>query len=100
MMLWVWQLPEATGGESVPLLPVLFFIHGGACLVGDGDSDIFGPDYFLDMGIVVVSINYRLGPFGKPKAPAPRLALFYPQCCDAWRAQDIPNEIKADASVI
>ncbi|XP_034235877.1 cholinesterase 1-like isoform X2 [Thrips palmi] len=52
------------GEESESLLPVMFFIHGGACLVGDGDSDIFGPDYFLDKGIVVVTFNYRLGPFG------------------------------------
>lgn len=53
-----------SGAESEQLLPVLFWIHGGACLVGDGDSDVFGPDYFLDRGIIVVSINYRLGPFG------------------------------------
>ncbi|XP_052128544.1 cholinesterase 1-like isoform X4 [Frankliniella occidentalis] len=56
--------PELPRGESAPLRPVLFWIHGGGFLVGDGDSDIFGPDYFVDQGIVVVSINYRLGPFG------------------------------------
>ncbi|KAK3917766.1 Carboxylesterase 1E [Frankliniella fusca] len=56
--------PELPRGDSSPQLPVLFFIHGGGFLVGDGDSDIFGPDYFVDQGVVVVTINYRLGPFG------------------------------------
>ncbi|XP_034251246.1 esterase FE4-like isoform X2 [Thrips palmi] len=50
--------------DYIDLRPVLVWIHGGGFLVGDGDADVYGPDYFLEMGIVVVTINYRLGPFG------------------------------------
>lgn len=45
--------------------PVMFWIHGGAFLWGDGSSDIYGPDYLVNMDIVFVSVNYRLGFFGK-----------------------------------
>lgn len=59
------ELPRAERAEPAPLRPVMFWIHGGGFLVGDGDGDVFGPEYFLDMGIVVVTINYRLGAFGE-----------------------------------
>jgi len=44
--------------------PVLVFIHGGGFLFGDGTSKIFGPEWLLDFGIILVTINYRLGPLG------------------------------------
>jgi len=31
---------------------------------GNGDSDFYGPEYFLDKDIVLVTINYRLDVFG------------------------------------
>ena len=34
------------------LLPVMFFIHGGAFFVGSGSKDLFGPERFLDYGVV------------------------------------------------
>lgn len=43
--------------------PVLFFIHGGGYINEYGA--LYGPKYFMDYGIVVVTINYRVGPFGK-----------------------------------
>lgn len=45
------------------LLPVLVYIHGGAYEFGQGQT-FHGPEYLLDEKIVLVSINYRLGPFG------------------------------------
>ncbi|XP_034240230.1 esterase B1-like [Thrips palmi] len=45
-------------------LPVLVFVHGGAFVYGDGGSDMFGPEHFVDRGVVLVVPNYRLGPFG------------------------------------
>ena len=45
--------------------PVLFWIHGGAFVIGTGSSPIYDGRRFAEHGdIVVVSINYRLGAFG------------------------------------
>ncbi|XP_055381572.1 juvenile hormone esterase-like [Condylostylus longicornis] len=46
------------------LQPVLVFIHGGAFVFGGGQSYSYGPQYLLDNDLVLVTINYRLGPFG------------------------------------
>lgn len=45
----------------------MVWIHGGAFYMGSGGgkTDQYGPDYLLDHDIVLVTINYRLGPFGK-----------------------------------
>lgn len=45
-------------------LPVLVWIHGGGFLNGHGSYIIFSPHLLMDFNIIVVSINYRLGPFG------------------------------------
>lgn len=42
-------------------LPVLFIIHSGAFQYGRGPR---GVKFLMDVDIIVVSINYRLGPFG------------------------------------
>lgn len=39
----------------------MFYIHGGAFIIGSGRDDWIGPDYFMDKRIVLVVINYRLG---------------------------------------
>jgi len=46
--------------------PVMVWIHGGGFDMGsgNGETDIYGPGYFLDRDIVLVTINYRLGVFG------------------------------------
>ncbi|CAM5669737.1 carboxylesterase/lipase family protein [Streptomyces narbonensis] len=49
-------------------LPVLFWIHGGAFLIGTGTQ--FGGRTMADLtGSVVVSVNYRLGQLGYLAAP-------------------------------
>ncbi|XP_050531758.1 esterase E4-like isoform X3 [Daktulosphaira vitifoliae] len=45
-------------------LPVMVWIHGGSFKVGYGGPDRFGPKYFMDKDIIIVSINYRLGVLG------------------------------------
>ncbi|XP_066245201.1 venom carboxylesterase-6-like [Euwallacea similis] len=50
-------------------LPVLFYIHGGSFNWGSGQTKRatggIRPEYFMDTSeVVMVSINYRLGPFG------------------------------------
>lgn len=44
--------------------PVLFFIYGGGFVEGNG-NDWYKEDYFVSTDVVLVSINYRVGPFGK-----------------------------------
>ena len=45
--------------------PVMFWIHGGGFTWGSGGDAFYGPDYFMRKDIVLVTINYRLGIFGK-----------------------------------
>lgn len=45
-------------------MAVLFFIHGGSYRVGSGDDFFFGPDFIVEKQTILVTINYRLGPFG------------------------------------
>jgi len=55
---------ERKSGDNV-LRPVMFWIHGGGFSMGDGnDQDAFDGTVLASNGVVVVSINYRLGPFG------------------------------------
>ncbi|PAV73602.1 hypothetical protein WR25_00782 [Diploscapter pachys] len=53
------------GVNSSMRLPVFFYIHGGGWEGGSGD---FGPGIYSNLvnrgPLVMVSINYRLGPFG------------------------------------
>jgi carboxylesterase type B len=44
----------------------MVWIHGGGFTTGSGnfETDFYGPGYILDRDVVLVTINYRLGPFG------------------------------------
>ncbi len=44
--------------------PVMIWIHGGALVTGGSSSIMYELKYLAKKGVVVVSINYRLGPFG------------------------------------
>jgi len=46
-------------------LTIMFCIHGGGFLTGHIGSNVFGPEYLMDNDCALVSINYRLGLFGK-----------------------------------
>ncbi|KAL7023567.1 hypothetical protein ACKWTF_012681 [Chironomus riparius] len=67
--------PIVPEGRSNPKFQVLFWIHGGAFQFGNGNAFLYGPDYFMESGeIILVTINYRLGPLGflntgTPEAP-------------------------------
>uniref|UniRef100_A0A336K8D2 Carboxylic ester hydrolase n=1 Tax=Culicoides sonorensis TaxID=179676 RepID=A0A336K8D2_CULSO len=45
-------------------LPVMFYIHGGAFKGGSGDFLITGPEFLIQENVILVTINYRLGPLG------------------------------------
>jgi para-nitrobenzyl esterase len=49
-------------------LPVMFWIHGGALVVGE--SDDYNPQRLVAQGVVVVTVNYRLGALGFLAHPA------------------------------
>lgn len=44
--------------------PVMVWIHGGALTTGSGSEPMYEGTKFAERGVVVVSINYRLGVFG------------------------------------
>jgi para-nitrobenzyl esterase len=56
----VWT-PSLT--PTVPA-PVMVFIHGGSFITGSGSQPQFDGSNLANRGIVVVTINYRLGIFG------------------------------------
>ena len=46
------------------LLPVMFWIHGGANIGGSGGGALYNGGTLVDHGVVTVTINYRMGVFG------------------------------------
>ena len=52
------------GDLSKTDLPVLVWFHGGAFCVESNKMAQYGPDFLLNHDVVLVGVNYRLGPFG------------------------------------
>lgn len=42
------------------LLPVMVFIHGGGFRDGSGSPLLYGPNYLIDKGVILVTLNYRV----------------------------------------
>jgi len=59
-------MTKADTNSNSTLLPVMIWIHGGIYLLGSGVAEDFysGEDLVLEQDIIVVTINYRLGPHG------------------------------------
>lgn len=55
-------LPRKDDGSKK--LPVMVFIHGGGLIGGHADSSMYLPNYLLQEGVIVVTMNYRLGVLG------------------------------------
>jgi para-nitrobenzyl esterase len=51
-------------------LPVMVWIHGGALTRGAGSLGVYDGEALARRGVVLVTINYRLGPFGYLAHPA------------------------------
>ncbi|HEX7853434.1 MAG TPA: carboxylesterase family protein [Sphingobium sp.] len=45
-------------------LPVMLYIHGGALIGGAGSIPTFNGEAYAKKGVILVTINYRLGAFG------------------------------------
>jgi len=43
------------------------YIYGGGFNSGDGSDSVYGPKYLVNEDIVVVTLNYRLGPLGEQR---------------------------------
>ncbi len=56
--------------ESADGLPVILFLHGGAWMTGGGSMPWYDGGMLAARGAVVVTVNYRLGPFGHLGASA------------------------------
>ena len=66
----VWT-PASAGADA----PVLVFVHGGGFVSGSHTAEVLRGDAFLDSGVVLVTVAYRLGIPGwlaVPGAPANR----------------------------
>ncbi|KAK4879862.1 hypothetical protein RN001_008008 [Aquatica leii] len=51
--------------KNVPTLySVMVWIYGGVFLQGSSKHSLYGPDYFLDENVIIVTFNYRLGVYG------------------------------------
>ncbi|XP_065209337.1 juvenile hormone esterase-like isoform X1 [Planococcus citri] len=46
------------------LLPVMVFIYGGRFMFGNALPDRYGPHYFMDKDVILITFHYRLGVFG------------------------------------
>jgi para-nitrobenzyl esterase len=56
-------------GQNAAKLPVYVWFHGGGSRVGSGAEPVFDGSAMARKGIVVVTVNYRLGPFGFLSTP-------------------------------
>jgi len=56
----IWTPAKTTGDK----LPVMVWIYGGAFRFGEGSNPQYNGENLARKGVVVVTFNYRLGPFG------------------------------------
>jgi len=63
----VWAPATAVPGAR---LPVMVWIHGGAFVWGAGGTPFYDGTHFAERGVILVTLNYRLGRFGFFAHPA------------------------------
>ncbi len=63
LFLNVWA-PAKTVGHAEAKLPVALWIHGGAYMGGCGNDVAFDGEAWAERGVILVTINYRLGMLG------------------------------------
>ena len=59
----IWA-PAKTVGKTDATLPVAMWVHGGAFMNGYGHEVTMDGDAWAERGVILVTINYRLGRFG------------------------------------
>jgi hypothetical protein len=99
----IWAPSDVILGENqLEKYPVFFWIHGGAFVAGTGAEATFWGDFLANTSsIVLVTINYRLGPLGFLNTPNltgnyglldQQLAMKWVQ---VWRFKIKSNHIKS-----
>lgn len=67
LFLNVW-IPSSIVVDGRPIagegLPVMVFIHGGGFTLGSGEDPYIRAKRYSDAGVILVSVNYRLGSLG------------------------------------
>ncbi|XP_011864448.1 PREDICTED: esterase E4 [Vollenhovia emeryi] len=56
--------PQQRPWKAFTRFPVMVWFHGGGWLTGAGHSEYYGPKFLLDHDLVLVTVNFRLGPLG------------------------------------
>jgi para-nitrobenzyl esterase len=59
-----------TPAHAAARLPVMVWIHGGGLVLGSGSAPVYDGSAFARKGVVLVTLNYRLGRFGFFAHPA------------------------------
>ena len=67
LFLNIWRPAKAKPGAK---LPVMVWIHGGAFVGGSGSSPENSGNHFARQGVILITINYRLGRLGHFAFPA------------------------------
>lgn len=49
---------------KVRLRPVMVWLYGGGYMSGHCNSSLYGPDFFMEEDVVLVTFNYRLSVLG------------------------------------
>ncbi|CAG9824261.1 unnamed protein product [Phaedon cochleariae] len=62
-LIFLWYLTSTVPGSNASL-PVMLNIHGGTFIHGAASPGFYGPQFMIEQNVIVVTINYRLGPFG------------------------------------
>jgi para-nitrobenzyl esterase len=60
----VWTTSPAPADDATPAKPVMVWIHGGGFEMGSGSSPLYHGESFAREGVVLVTLNYRLGAVG------------------------------------
>ncbi len=74
--------------------PVMVFIHGGSFTAGSGNLPLYDGANLSKKGVLVVTINYRLGPLGffaAPGGPAGNQGILDQRAALAWVKTNIAN---------
>ena len=50
--------------KNITRLPVMIYIHGGRFISGVVSQDNVGPDFLMPHDVILVTLNFRLGPLG------------------------------------
>jgi len=73
--------------DAAAKAPVMVFIHGGSFTSGSGNMALYDGTNLSKKGVVVVTINYRLGPFGffaSPGGPSGNQGILDQRAALSW----------------